>query len=190
VIYFEPSLEVEKAIIATRETIKDSIVRVSDKPIHGTLMATRISPYYERYFLDRLPLLRCDRFQVSLEDVALFDNDKLVVRVQKNSGLDQLHRSVFDAVKKFIPREEIKPLSEKYVDDPARVKVYEELGSPYCGEFYNPHLTIAQVDPLIMNTLQEESLPGLSGLQFTVDKFSVYRVEKDNYDILGYFFLR
>jgi 2'-5' RNA ligase len=190
VIYFWPSLDVEKAIMATRETIKNSIVNVSNVPIHGTLMATRINSYNEGHFLDQLSLFRCDKFKVSLEDVALFDNDKLVVKVQKSLSLDRLHRKVLDAVKELIHKKEIKPLSEKYAGDPARVQVYKEFGSPYYAEFYNPHFTIAQVDPLIMNTLQEESLSGLIGLEFVFDEFSVYRVEEDKWNTLGYFFLR
>ncbi len=114
--------------------------------LHCTLMSNYFSPEHEGRILDSLAALRFSPFSAATGQRALFDDDCLVVRIKPAPPLQALHEAVITALADLLNWTEITP----YAVPAARRRVFERFGSPYAAEYYNPHITVGQVDPAVL----------------------------------------
>lgn len=137
------------------------VIKNVPQDIHGTLYHFRAKERDEKSIIGALEDIHHPSFFVEGERVMrVFDEGALVIKLKKTDEVDGLHRKVITEVAPYIDRDETKPLPKKYIPDQERRRIYEEYGSVFCAEFYQPHLTLCEVD--------ESRVNGSSVTPFTV----------------------
>ena len=146
-VHLCPPSEVADKVLSYRERISNYITAVSKNVLHCTLMTFPADPKHEGDIISALEGLQPRSFPVGIKSLDLFDENSVVLRLQ-SEGLYSLHQKVIDALRGFVDRSQTS-LPPGYETDPERVSIYNEYGSPYYAQFYNPHISVAQVLPPI-----------------------------------------
>ena len=138
---------------------------------HCTLAVIRSDEKCEEDLVKSLEGIVRAPFEISVSGkLDLFDENSLVARVNPSTPLLQLHNRVIAKAKPFISWEETPPLSERYHNDEDRSIIYSMYGSPYVAEFYNPHITIAEVNPSKVTSLDNIPVYSWSCVEFFVSR--------------------
>ena len=152
-VHIKPSEEFSEKLMMYRSQITDSITKISSNGLHCTLMSIRIKESDELRAIQSLEQISMQQFYVQSDAVDIFDNNSLVIKLQRSSDLLELHKKIIDGLQNFIDWEETpKPLHE-YLNNPERLHIHNTYGSLYCAEFYNPHITIAQFDEILLKNI-------------------------------------
>ncbi|MBI2125193.1 2'-5' RNA ligase family protein [Candidatus Woesearchaeota archaeon] len=143
-VHLCPPTDFSERVLAYRDRIKDYIASVSKNALHCTLMTFPGAEDREADIVSALEDNIQTPFQVSIQSLDLFDESSLVLKLQKSPEISQLHQNVIAALRGFVDRSQtfLPPGDE---NDPERVKLFATYGSPFYAQFYNPHLSIAQV---------------------------------------------
>ncbi len=205
-VYLRPPETLSHLLHSFRERIQDYLLDTPGSGDHCTLMTNR---FQER---DEEPLVRSlvgiaqaqAPFSLTLEKLAFFEETNrktretpetkktqktLVVLPRYSEALQQLHQEVIDISRHFIYWEatssfrSLPPLPPSEQSElVARRETHNRYGSPYFGQFYNPHLSIGEVKPELDGSKLEalvgvpRKLPFL-GYEWQVQEF--YLARKD-----------
>jgi hypothetical protein len=177
-IHFRPPEEVFEKVNTYRSNFKNYLTRVPGAGLHCTLLVGNLCEDRENEIVKSLSDISIKSFEASLNgDLEFFDEGALVSRVKcENNGLNQLHYSVLRNLKRFINKDENKPLPGKYPIGKARRRVYENYGSMYFGSFYQPHITFANIE---LSKRKKISLENpLDGITWNVDEIILSRKDE------------
>ena len=109
------------------------------------------------------------------EEAQEVERKNLVVLPRLSAELQQLHKEVINISRQFIYWKETPSLSGFPVpQDVERKAAYQRYGSPYFGQFYNPHLSLGEVKPGLEELLWK---PSFLGYEWLVKEF--YLLKKD-----------
>lgn len=150
--------------------------------LHCTLMTLYTDRDNEDLLASRLTKIKHPPVHLKTGNLAFFDNNSLVARVD-SPGLQGLHNSVISALQDFVGE---RHLPAHHQHDPDRVRTAEQYGNPYCGPFYEPHITIGTANIDELSTLDTSVLAGHS---WTSSKFYLARRE-DGWEPVEAFSLR
>lgn len=112
---------------------------------HCTLMTLRMDPSNERKALGLLEKIIIEPFNARVSSFDIFDDNSLVLRLTDSPGLNLLHLQVIRALGNLVDWNGTAPLNNKYKGDENKKIVHAKYGSPYCAQFYNPHITICEL---------------------------------------------
>lgn len=175
-VHLRPSREFSDLVQSYRVMFSSHITKISKNVLHTTLMTIYMNLNDEEKVIHTLEGLTLSKFNVEMENLDLFDENSLVARLRKNHDLTGVHIKVIDALKKYINREE----NPEFHGDKNRRATYEEYGSPYYAEFYNPHLTIAHVNPEIFGYISFNP-DYFKGKGWLVSEFYLSKKESDGW---------
>ncbi len=183
-VYLRPPETLSHLLHSFRESIQDYLLEGPGVGDHCPLMVNR---FQEK---DEDPLIRSlagiaqaqEPFSLTLEKLALFkETDKktkeikrtLVVLPHPSDILQQLHQEVIDISRHFIYWKEMPSFRQfPFLQHPerkeviARKEAHQRYGSPYFGQFYNPHLSIGEVKPELDGSKLEALVGGSRKLPF------------------------
>jgi len=118
---------------------------------HCTLMVSKLNESAEDKLVSDLETITQSQFAAELTgELDLFDGMALVARVKRSPALHELHRQVIERMRHHIDWAETGRLLPQYESQPERAKVFHAYGTPYCGPFYNPHISLAELNPNIL----------------------------------------
>jgi len=187
-VHLRPPIAFSNRVDVFRERIIGYITGIPGQILHCTLMAPYAKKEDEEEILWGLDNIRGEPFDIETGRMELFDKSSLVIRMKEHPGLIDLHQKVIDSLNGFVDHDETPGLDRAYADDEQRVAVYNQYGSPYYGEFFNPHMTIAAVNPLIIRPgLFDEGL--FAGRRWIVDSFYISRKEGGGWKTVRRFLL-
>lgn len=145
-VHLRPPAEFQQAIEEFQRRLGGFIKKTPGAGLHCTLMSNYFLPEHEGRILDSLAALRFSPFSAATGQLALFDDDCLVVRLKNAPPLQGLHEAVITALADLLDWAEVVP----YAGPAPRRRVFERFGSPYAAEYYNPHITVGKVDPTVL----------------------------------------
>lgn len=157
-VHLSPPKDISEKVLA----LKNELGLVESNAPHVTLCAFRSKEENEADIVRALELIVFEPFSVKLDGFDRFDEDSLVVRLEKERGIVGLHYCVIEKVKPFIDWSETKMYAGS---DDSRRSVANVYGSAYVAQFYNPHVTIGHGGCAI------PSVNGLCGLSFDACSF-------------------
>lgn len=177
-VYLRPPQELSDELGLYRVGIKEHITHIPSAGDHCTLMTGRFDEKDEKKIIDDLQDIVTQPFLVSLENLEMFGNNPLVARLKTSVALMQLHLAVIENLCHYLNWPAILPLdkNDSTLNTPERKKVYERYGAPVFGQFYNPHITIADINP----TLQQEEIPKATFLNYSWHVKDWYLLKKEN----------
>jgi len=154
---------------------------------HCTLVSNYFYNDLEPIMIEHLGRIRVPSFQLTLGKIDFFDDNSLVVRVEPQLQLQQLHQSVLDTLNEFLNKNQIKPLPEKYRSEPEAVVAFQYYGSCYVGARYNPHITIAQTRLQHFKKIKTRNYFG--GYSFEVTNFELAKKNEAGWETVKSFSL-
>lgn len=110
--------------------------------------------------------------ELKAKDLAVFhekDVNTLVLRLEKNPALANLHQKVIDALRKYICWEETPPILAAHEQDNQRKSAYANYGIAFYGDFYQMHISIAQFSPSFQLNEDDQAVPEISWCADTFD---------------------
>lgn len=156
-------------------------IRVSrPQIIHCTLMCIRANQEDEQPMVDVLGQIAFDSFTIKTEgELDLFGNC-LVVKINPNRDLVDLHNRVVSSLRPFINWQETPTPKQEFVQNPQRLACYQMFGSPFFGALYTPHITAGKVDTKQFSRRQLK-YEKFSVNSWTVTEFILVRREGKNW---------
>ena len=145
-VHAKPPKEISDCIAMYRAEFATYVTKISKNDSHTTLMAIQVMPSNEKKVVTALDELDWNEFETESENLDLFDETSLVIRLKKTNDLMGFHRMIIEALKGYIHWDE----TPKFDGDESKRKTYEVYGSPFYADFYNPHITVAHVNPEIL----------------------------------------
>ncbi len=145
-VHLRPPADFRRDIEGFQRRLGGFLKNTPGPGLHCTLMSAYFRPEHEARILDSLAALRFSPFSAATGQLALFDDDCLVVRLKPTLPLQRLHEAVITALADLLNWAEIVP----YAGPPSRRRVFERFGSPYAAEYYNPHITVGKVDSAVL----------------------------------------
>jgi 2'-5' RNA ligase len=105
---------------------------------HVTLMRMNCEAPDEQHLDDGLSELEHELVSFKPEEVKKFSQSAVALKMEESEAIHDLHLAVADvfANKQAQPTQHVKP---KHQD---RYDTIQKYGSPFFGEYYNPHMTI------------------------------------------------
>lgn len=150
-VHLHTPKELSDIINQVQEKVKDSVER-NNNFLHCTLFNLSCDEKYEQTMIEALQSLRIKPFSTRTENIEIFDELSLVLRLERNEELLRLHYKILEKVKKY---------SEKY--DP---KFYEFD--------YNPHITLAKLKKGYIF-----AKPNIQNIEFSVEEICLSKkIEK------------
>ncbi len=122
-----------------------SLLKLPSAGLHCTVRVASLKELYEKEIIETLAKISQEPFTLRCEGLALFDEESLVIKLENNPIIKQLHRTLTHSLRPFVDFEKINPLPEQYKGDQARETLFKTFGSPYILQFYSPHITIGNV---------------------------------------------
>ena len=186
VVHLKPAEKFCEKLNKYREIINEHIIKMPSLEIHCTLMTIHANPENEKQILKKLGNVALQPFYSSARKLDMFDSDCLVIRLSKNSKFADLHNSVITSLSEFINWKETPELDSEYKKNPDKAKVYRLYGSPHYAQFYNPHITIAKIDPSVFGG-RELKKYFFMGDEFLIDNFALSKKENNKWNIVKRF---
>ena len=164
-IYLQPSEEVHDLVQSLRERVHHAITNGSANDTHCTIGLLRTSDSEEHNILQSLEHVLTPPLSCTTEHADIFTPETLVVRLRKSAAIEALHYEILDALS-TIPRQD-EPLTGGPF--PADAEMAHRLyGSPFFGPCYNPHLSVARINPARLHPL-----PDVETRTWTADEFVI-----------------
>jgi 2'-5' RNA ligase len=188
--YIKPPTDVCKAIAAFAESMKQSVQGLPVLNLHCTLLHTYIDETRQDEAVSSLEGIAGRKIQCETGSLAMFDNDKLVVRLNNNQHIRGLHLQLLDSLDNHVDRQNLPPIHHAYRNDVARSNCYRIHGSCYVNRFYNPHISVCEVKA----QQDMEYLLGmfgeyLTGIRWVADSFRLARRENGKWKDVRQFVL-
>ena len=126
-----------------------------------------------------LGLIHYYPFNLELGEFDLFNDNSLVVKVKKSVQLDNLHKDTVERLRRFVDFRKTPHYEGKSM---RRKRAFQEFGSPFYDDLYNPHITIGEIsDPEYLREPVENGLLDSSvfnGLVWQVHAFHLLKRDK------------
>lgn len=164
-VYFAPSEDFLIARDSLREIIRKDIISIPSSMPHCTVMCLYVQEEREAEVIQALEDVVVKPFSVNVEELAVFDADNtkyLVARLSRPRELYRLHIDVIQRLSRFFNDRELPKLSGDFSD--VQRFVHNRFGSPFYAQFYNPHVTVAEVKC-------KPDIDRLVGLEWSVSDF-------------------
>lgn len=118
---------------------------------HVTLMRMNCEAAEEADIVDGLNDIEHEPVRFEPAAIKKFSKSALALKMKETEAIQGLHDEVADvfANRQVSPRRNVKP---EYQD---RVETIQRLGSPFFGEYFNPHMTIGYTG----DSVDEDDLP-------------------------------
>jgi 2'-5' RNA ligase len=184
-VHLRPSNEFSGLVHEYRYEFAGCLTKVSKNVLHTTLMTVYLNPADEEKVIRILEGLTWEAFDAEAENLDMFDESSLAIRIKRTYDLMALHNQVIESLRKCINWAE----TPRFSADDNRKAIYERFGSPYYAEFYNPHLTIAQVNPAILSDSSFDPAY-FRGKGWKVSEFYLSRREPDRWETIRKFAVR
>lgn len=188
-VYLKTPKKLQEKVEFYREPIAEQIKKVSSTGIHCTLMVSQFDQDKEEKMVDVLEGIVKSTFTASLVgSVEDFGRGTLVAPLFETDPLRRLHYQVIRRLKPFIDREKVFPLSKQFSYDKDRISAYKRYGSPFFAQFYNPHLTICQVDREKLVSVPQTRL--FQNYSWEVGKFYLSKKTEEGWEEVREFLLQ
>ncbi|MBS3147568.1 2'-5' RNA ligase family protein [Candidatus Woesearchaeota archaeon] len=176
-VHLIPPIDVSSRIVDLRAELG----LIESNAPHVTLYALRAKEENEDVIVRVLESIRFEAFTARLKAFDKFDEDSLVVRLNKEQGLVDLHYLAIENLKYFIDWSVMK----KYEGaDEKRQDVARVYGSGYVAQFYNPHMTIGH------GKCETPKTSELDGVCFDVDSFALSKKKEGLWGVVKAFSAR
>ncbi|MBD3259326.1 hypothetical protein GF371_01710 [Candidatus Woesearchaeota archaeon] len=177
-----PDIKTRKKLTELKnKTIKLTEAKKNKTPLHITLKENFKTDKIDDLITElKEKISNFKPFKIKIRGFDIFDNEIIALKVKNNKTVQNLHEISMKISNKY--RKE----KEKYFGSKIfkyKQKEYiKKYNSPYCFEFYNPHLTLCfHADPekndQVINFLRKNNL----NFEFEVSKISI--IDKDKHKI-------
>lgn len=147
IVYFEPNKELKNEVSRLRKLVNESPFSHPSLDTHCTIAIWKTNPEYEQRMIEELENVWCQPIRTTVKGIEMFDGGALVAKLDKTAVVEQLHYAVLDALM-VAPKDPV-------ADDPSLSDIAHSqrrlYGSEYFGHYYQPHVTIARVNPSTIN---------------------------------------
>jgi len=175
-VHLRPPENLTQSIVSYRSQFSQYVQEVSKNVLHLTVMVLRINPADEEKAISSLEAITTDELKIEPDELDLFDENTLVVKVKRTPELMTFHHNVIESLSPYINWDE----TPTFNGDESRRHLYQRYASAYVAQFYQPHISIAQVNPNILND-KEFNPHFFKDRDFNVQEFYLSRREADGW---------
>src|SRR3989338_5964094 len=111
-IYFPIEENLVKKIEDYQKKLGTSLLKLPSAGLHCTVRVASLKELYEKEITETLAKISQEPFTLRCDVLALFDEESLVIRLEKNPIIKQLHRTLTHALSPFVDFEKTGPLPE------------------------------------------------------------------------------
>lgn len=188
VALIRPPEEFDKYADDCRKRFAQHVDREPSLGSHCTLLTVLIPETAEKQLVCDLGKVVEGQFPAKLTgELDLFDDMGLVARLDRSQELHHLHAEVIERMRNYIDWAETGMLQETYANNPRRATVFQRYGSPYCAEFYNPHITIARLKNSILSESPLIQKTKIAKYSWSVQDFDLVKKKNGVYHLVRKF---
>jgi 2'-5' RNA ligase len=175
-VYIRPSQELIKKLTDFRSQFRESLIEQPTNSSHVTIMTSRFKEQEQDNIQYELQQINYSPFDLTISGFDYFNEDKFVLRIDSKK-LKELHEETIESLRKYIDRSNLTRIHPNFKTDDDRISVYKKYGSPYYGQFFNPHLTAGKMKSDRIEDYKK-SLEGLIGYKWKAKEFLLSRKEE------------
>ncbi len=175
-IYLPIEENLKSKIEEYQKNLGTSLLKLPSAGLHCTVRVASLKEIYEKEITETLAKISQEPFTLRCDNLALFDEESLVIKLENNQIIKQFHRTLTHLLRPFVDFEKTSLLPEQYKGDQARETLFKAFGSPYVLQFYNPHITIGTVKKDF--SLSSIDKNNFHHIPFSVDSFIFSKKEE------------
>jgi len=181
-VHLKPEEHLAQAIFDYRSRISQYITNVSANILHLTIMVLQAESEKEAAIIGSLESITTDKLQIEPDQLDLFDESTLVLKIKPKPPLMTFHNNVIESLRSHINWDE----TPHFEGDENRKTLYKRYASSYVKEFYRPHISIAQVNPDLLQD-KEFNTQLFSGQINDITQFYLSKREPDGWKTIKSF---
>lgn len=143
-VHIRPDYQFTYAIDLWRRCVQEYVTKTSSNVPHCTLMTGRFKESDEAIIVQQLKSIQRKSFAGVIREFDVFEEDAKSTLVAKVSSpeVHVLHQDIIEQLHLYIDWSET---PQQDVGDEKRKAAYEKYSSPFYAEFFNPHISIAEI---------------------------------------------